>query len=121
MSEHTSETFADFLKGVGRGEINEEATELLHQLIKEVERIAATSGGKPKGKIVITLQAQSDRGMIDISTDVKATMPSKVRAREVMYATRDGRLTKHDPRQTQLALGAKDVLDIKKRQAGDVQ
>jgi hypothetical protein len=103
-------SLADQLKTLGAGRFDEEATQAVRELVRAMTRVAETSGGKPKGQIVITLKLQLDRGVFDMDPAIKVTTPATQRARTIFYAMPDGRLSKHDHRQTELALsGARDV------------
>jgi hypothetical protein len=114
------QAFSGFIEGLSRGSLNDEATDQLRELVKEMTRIAETSGGKPKGKLVLTINLMLDRGIMDVDPKLTVTRPTPVRARSVMYALADGRLSKNDVRQNELALssggvkdGTPDVKDIR--------
>lgn len=121
----TNEGFASTLSAINGGDFEEEATEALRELVQRIQHVAERGGGKPKGKIVLTLTIKQDRGVMEIEPDLKLVTPGLVRNRTIMYGTPDGRLVDSDPRQTSLALGpAKDVstrgvVDIRQAQAGD--
>lgn len=115
-------SLADVLLALGNGSFHEEATEALSSLVKELARVAEASGGKPKGKLVLTINFQLDRGIMDVDPSVKVTQPATVRARTIMYPAPDGRLSKNDLRQGMLALEqARDVGHGKVRDIGDRQ
>lgn len=123
-------TIIDVLGGLGQGRFVEEATAKLRELVKEINRVAEVGGGKPKGKIILSLTLGLDRGIFDVEPSIKITTPATVRARTIMYSTPDGRLTKNDFRQGQLALeeakdvstraAVRDVRDFRAAAANDV-
>jgi hypothetical protein len=103
-------SLSDLLLEISQGRFHEEATAALTQLVKEMNRVADVGGGKPKGKLVLTINFMMDRGIMEVDPGVKITTPATPRARVIMYTTPDGRLSKNDTRQGMLDLDtAKDV------------
>jgi hypothetical protein len=125
MLDNQKASLANVLVGLGQGRFHDEATEALQRLVKEMNRVAEAGGGKPKGKLVITLDLMLDRGIFELNPGVKVTTPATVRARTIMFSTPDGQLSKNDLRQGTLGLeGAKDVgfgevKDFRAAQAGE--
>lgn len=107
----TSESFSEFLAHIARGAVDAELTNQLKELVVEMQRVEVTAGGKPKGKVSIVIGFSLDRGVFEIDPRISVTKPSPIRARTVMYGTRDGRLTKQDERQGEFALPAGEVKD----------
>ena len=97
--------FSDFVRTMTRGALDEEATAEMQELVKEMTRIAETSGGKPKGKLVLTVNFSLDRGVMDVDAKVTIARPARVRARTIMYPQRDGSLSKEDESQGRLFAG----------------
>lgn len=120
----TNDGFADTLRAINGGEFEAEATEALRELVRRIQHAAEHNGGKPKGKIVVSLTIKQDRGIMEIEPDIKTVTPGLVRNRTIMYGTDDGRLVQNDPRQLALGLPVKDVstravVDIRSAQAGE--
>lgn len=114
------EQFSDFLPTIARGDVDRELTAQLRELVIEMQRVAENAGGKPKGKISLTIGFTLDRGVFEVDPRISVTKPSPIRARTVMYGTTDGRLTRQDERQGSFALesgavkdGVPDVRDIR--------
>jgi len=106
-------TFADLIRSLGSGRFHDEATEGLSMLVKEMTRVAESSGGKPKGQLTLTIKLQLDRGVMDLDPSITIKTPATVRARTLMYPSADGRLTRNDTRQGMLELeAAKDVSTV---------
>lgn len=124
-----SASLTEVLEVLGQGRFVEEATAQLRGLVKEMNRVAEIGGGKPKGKLTITLSLGLDRGIFDLEPSIKITTPASVRARTIMYSTADGQLSKNDTRQGFLPLAeakdvstrgaVRDVRDIRERQANE--
>lgn len=108
-------SIVDVLTGLGGGRFVEEATAQLKTLVKEMNRVAESGGGKPKGKIVITLALGLDRGIFDLEPTVQVKPPSTVRARTIMYSGVDGRLSKNAPPSNQHQLPLSEAKDVSTR------
>lgn len=119
-------TFADMLLGLAQGRFHEELTDEMRKLVKAMNRTLEVSGGKPKGKLVLTIDLMLDRGIYDLAANIRVTTPAPTRQRTVMYSTPDGALSKNDVRQMGLALtspgrrevGFGETVDFRERQAG---
>jgi hypothetical protein len=105
-------TIIDTLAGLLQGRFAEEATEQMRGLVKEMNRCAEVGGGKPKGKLVITINLHLDRGIYALEPSVKATSPSPARALTIMYSTPDGRLVKNAPPSPQHSLPLSESKDV---------
>ncbi len=112
-------SLAEVLKAIAQGRFHDEATQALGALVKDMMRVADISGGKPKGTFVLTLKMSLDRGILELDPAVKVTAPATIRARTIMYPDKNGRLSRNDISQTQLALAESrdvsttDVRDIR--------
>lgn len=98
----SEQMFSDFIRTLGRGALDEEATAEIKKLVRELTAFGNGNGGKPKGKISLTVEFVYDKGIVDVTSKMNVTRPSPVRAREIRYATDDGRLTREDERQGKL-------------------
>jgi hypothetical protein len=101
----TGLTFAETVASVARGEINDDATKELRALVAEMMRLERTAGGKPKGKITLTISLKLDRGVFETEASTKVTYPPKVQPRAMLYVQADGGLSEHNPHQGSLDLG----------------
>jgi hypothetical protein len=102
-------SFAEIISQVSHGAINDEATNELKALVAEMMRCARDVGGKPKGKIVVTLSLALEKGIFDVYGSVKAQMPAKVQPRAILYAAKNGLLSENDQRQYAFEMPPKDV------------
>lgn len=92
--------FADFLREQGKGELHEELTEKLHELVGGV-----TDTGKP-GTLTMQLKVAPMKGnpeVLTVTDVVVVKVPRNERRPSIFYADDDGNLTKTDPNQPQLA------------------
>jgi hypothetical protein len=105
-------TIVDTLAGLMQGRFVEEATEQMRVLVKEMNRCAEVGGGKPKGKLVITINLTLDRGIFALEPSAKTVSPSPARALTIMYSTADGRLQKNAPPSQQHSLPLSESKDV---------
>lgn len=107
MADNTrsEDMFSDLVRTIARGALDEDATVQLKELVKEMTRVGETTGGKPKGKITLTITFVLDRGVMDVDPRLSVVRPTPVRARSILYPQRDGGLSKEDVRQGRLFAG----------------
>lgn len=97
-------TFSAFLGEVDEGRLQADLTNEMTDLVAAMSNHAAEFGGKPKGKIVITLDLKLDGGVFEVAGEVKTTKPKTARARSIFWATPENHLSRMNPRQQQLPL-----------------
>lgn len=102
-------TFTTFLGEVEDGRLAGELTEQLRELVGGLRRYEQHAGGKPKGKLVLTLNVKLDGGIYEVVGDVKIATPKPPRMRSIMYATRGDDLSAQNPRQLELGVEARTV------------
>lgn len=104
---HTSSpirTFGGFLGEAEDGQLQADLTKALSELVATISNEAADRGGKPKGKLTLSIALQLDHGAFDVVCDIKVAAPKCVRARSIFFATPDNNLTREHPRQQMLPL-----------------
>lgn len=90
--------FTDFLKQVDFGNLEQEATDALQDIVH-----AATQTGKAgELNIKIKLKPIGTTGQVELEADVKAKVPQPTRGKTLMFATPDNNLQRENPRQTTL-------------------
>lgn len=92
-------SFAEFLKTLEDGTLHEELSEKLAGLVVFLQQYAAAVGGKPKGRLTLSLELKLDRGLFEIDADVVVKEPKTIRGRSVLYGAADGSLSPHNPQQ----------------------
>jgi hypothetical protein len=100
-------TFTAFLAQVEDGELHEDLTRALTDLIATLHDHAHATGGKPAGTIAITLKFRLDREVVEVAGDLKVSKPKTERARSIFWTTPENHLTRLNPRQQ--ALPFRDV------------
>lgn len=105
-SEHDLRSFSQFITTLEDGDLHSELTEKLPQLIADLHNHMLENGGKPKGKIDISINLKLDNGTVDVDATYKISAPKPVRRKTVLWATADNMLTRANPRQQELNLKA---------------
>lgn len=109
--ERETNDLAELIRDLSGGEFHEGATKEMKELVASMMEVERNTGGKPKGKLTVTLDVVLDGGILDIRGSVSVKKPSKVNGRVMRYGTQDGVLLREDPRQGLLALGRGQVRD----------
>jgi hypothetical protein len=74
------------------------------ELMATLQKHANEHGGKPKGKLVLTIDFLYANGMVDVEAETKITKPKDVRRRTTLYTTAGGGLSRANPQQQSLDL-----------------
>lgn len=90
--------FTDFLKQVDFGNLEQEATDALQDIVH-----ASTQTGKA-GELIIKIKLKpiGTTGQVELEADVKAKVPQPTRGKTLMFATPDNNLQRENPKQTTL-------------------
>jgi hypothetical protein len=100
-------TVAMLLAHMEEGQFNQDASDALRDLVAKLNDAAVNRGGKPVGKLVITLDFKLDDGIIETRSDYKVTAPKTSRRKTIMWATPNNNLTPDNPRQ--ISMNFRDV------------
>ncbi|KAA5602631.1 hypothetical protein F1188_20375 [Roseospira marina] len=95
-------TFNTFLADVEDGQIHNELTDDLRDLVATLQNVGMETGGKASGEITVKLKLKLDGRSIDVVADVATKKPKMPRRRTTFFSTEDNRLTRNDPRQQAL-------------------
>ena len=91
----------DTLRGIAAGELVQEAGEQLRELVNQVS--ITEKGGSVAIKISVKPAGRAS-GAMEVSYEVKTTMPKMTRRSSVMWGTPEGDLLTSDPSQAELDL-----------------
>lgn len=91
--------FAELLRSVGDGSLEDELSDIVVELVDQIRTIGEGGGGKPLGKIRVTVAIKFDRGVFEVDADVVTMQPKTVRPRTLMYAIPGGGLSRNNPQQ----------------------
>lgn len=98
-TERQIKPFAAVLQEIGKGAAHTRLSEALADLT-----VAVTETQK-KGTLTLTLTVEPTKGMenLTVSANCKVTLPTEQQA-SIFFATDEGQLVRHDPRQTEVPL-----------------
>ena len=96
-----SRSFGVFLAELEDGRLHGALTDALRDLIGDLEE-ARQRGGKPKGKLTLTLNFTHDDGIVECSADFATKAPKPPRGRSIFWVTPDNNLTRRNPAQADL-------------------
>lgn len=101
-AEHRS--FSTLLSALEEGRVHADATNAVQEIVAELHNLRVDNGGKPKGKLVITLDFEFDGELFGVAGEVTVKLPKRARRRAMLYATEDNNLTARNPKQRELGL-----------------
>ena len=94
--------FADNLRYIGKGAINDELTEKMAELVKAVRETGKK--GEITLKISVAMMASGNEDMVKLTPMVSAKIPETDSPVTIMYSTHDGDLLREDPDKQQTTL-----------------
>lgn len=98
-------SFSRFVEMVADGAMVSEASEALHKLVCSLEDDALETHSTSKGELTLKVKiAVEPNGVVSIVYDLKAKEPVPTRPKGVLWLTKGGNLTPHNPRQQKLPL-----------------
>lgn len=108
-----------FIRHLEDGDFESQLNDDLTKVVTELRQYATENGGNPKARIGITLDFAYDfkRQMVTVVGDIAIKTPKPPRGSSMFYTTKQGGLTRQDPRQVELELKSPDVVG----QIGDVR
>jgi hypothetical protein len=95
--ERTVKPFAAFLQEQSGGQLHDELSTKLHELIEAIKETG--KGGSIALKIDIKPIAGTDGRTLTVTDSVAAKLPKTERPKSIFFATDDGNLSRSDPRQ----------------------
>ncbi len=111
-------SFATFLGQIDDGVLHADLTEAVKEIVGEMRDIAEGFGGKPKGKLTLTLDLKLDSGVVEVTSKVKVDKPPVPRGKSVFWPAGDNTLSRSNLRQADLPLydvtsaGARDMKSV---------
>lgn len=102
MTEKTQTPFTQQLAYINRGMLDEELTEALAEVVKQVRE--TKKQGSITLQIKVSMLNQRDENAIKLTPNVKTSIPQLPQAETIMWSTHDGDLLRDDPIQQKLDL-----------------
>lgn len=104
MRKQVLRTFEQLVADHADGNLQHELNEAYSEIIEDLENCVLEQGGKPKAKLVIAIDFTLDRGLYEVKSEIKKTLPKRQSPRSVYFCTEDNLLTRHNPNQPELPL-----------------
>lgn len=95
-------TFTQFLGELEDGDLTHNLTQAVQDLVGDLENCRQEQGGKPSGKITITIDLTDEDGVIEAKSNFAIVKPKRKRQRSLFYPTKENFLTRENPRQQRL-------------------
>ncbi len=95
-------SFARFLQTLEDGQLNNELSEALQALSKEMHDYSLNYGSRAKGKVNISIDFIYEKGVFDIRSTFKVTNPIAPRIRSIAWSDRNHNLLPDNPRQNDM-------------------
>jgi len=103
-SSATIRSFSALVGVVEDGQLNNDLDQAVVDLVGTIQDAANSRNGKAKGRITVTIDMATDGGIITVSSDYAIKKPKVARANSVFWATPDNRLSRRNPKQSELPL-----------------
>jgi hypothetical protein len=108
--------FGIVLGQLEEGHFHDEASEELRKLAQKLREHSESNGGA-KGKLIITLDLQVDKGLLLIVPNIEVKAPKARRKSSVMWITEAGNLSPENPKQVPMFPRALPAENAKPREA----
>lgn len=90
-------SISETLKALRYGTLDVDLGEKLHELVQRVDATQRT------GSLTLTLKVKpGGPGRIEITDDIKVTMPKEEKGSSIMFVLPSGKITRTDPRQMEI-------------------
>lgn len=90
-------SISDTLKALRYGTLDTDLGEKLHELVSRVDATQRAGG------LTLTLKVKpGGPGRIEITDDIKVTMPKEEKGSSIMFVLPSGKITRTDPRQMEI-------------------
>lgn len=96
-----SRSFGVFLAELEDGRLHGDLSSALRDLVASLEE-ASARGGKPRGKLSVTMNFALDDGIVECTADYAVKAPKLARGRSIFWVTPDNNLTRRNPAQADL-------------------
>lgn len=96
--------FGELMLKMERGEMIADLTLAQSELIRALVQTEANRGGRPKGKLTLTLAYSFDGELLEITPTIAIAKPKAVRNRTVLYVANGDQVSFQNPQQIALPL-----------------
>lgn len=111
------QNFLTLLAACEDGALLSELNDRARELIAVMQNEATSRGSKPRGSLALSFEFKLDKGIVEVSADVKVREPKAERSRTIFYRLNDNTLSPNNPKQITMDLGGprqvEDAREIK--------
>lgn len=101
--------FDQLIANLEDGDLNNDLSAAVHEIVGALTSHVIDHGGKPKGKLVLTLDFKLEGSAFEIKPSIKKDLPVPPRATAYLWSTGDSLLTPVNPKQMQMFSGPRPV------------
>ena len=105
-------TFSQLLQVVAEGQVHHDLTKQLTEAVAAMNDARAEGISKPKASITLKLNFTLDGQNVDVDAKHSVSLPVIAPPRTVLWTTADNKLSRANPKQTQL-FGKVETVDLK--------
>lgn len=105
-------TFADLLRTLDNGGFLNECGDQVQEIVARLNDLAGDRSSAVKGSLTITIDFKLDKGVFELTPELKVKLPKPPRMRSIAWATPDNHLSPTNPRQLSMFGGPRAVVDI---------
>lgn len=91
------------------GNLNHDLSTAVHDIVGALTTYVINHGGKPKGKLVLTLDFKLEGSTFEIKPTIKKDVPAEPRGTAHLWSTAENLLTPVNPKQMQMFSGPRPV------------
>jgi len=102
--EKSLRSFTQFMTSLNYGKTHDELTDKVQEIVADLSEYRGDFGGKPKAKLIITLDFSLDDHLVEVSPTIKTKLPDRPKGKSMYFVTPENRLSREDPRQHKLPL-----------------
>lgn len=96
------QTFSQLVATHERGQLNQDLSDMMRDVIAELHNFNAEMRKPAKGKITLTFDFTVEEGIVTTMAAIKDVTPPKPRMKRMYWATPENNLTTADPKQQRL-------------------
>lgn len=112
-NDKAAKSFALFLQTLEDGQLNDELSQDLQDLSKEMHDHSLNYGSKAKGKINLSIEFVYEKGVFDIRSTIKTTKPVAPRIRSIAWSDANHNLVPNNPKQNDMFRDVNTMKTIK--------
>lgn len=114
-------SFTALVSSLEDGELHDQLSKDVRKIVSELRTAALNQGGKPKGKLDLTIEFKVVDSTIEVIATTKVALPKPTRGRSILWMHQDGTLTRQNPKQMDMFGGPREVRDVTTDSASSIR